>query len=82
MSIPPSHPIRRKFLPVSFIAMGTLAVVVAVLAFGRTGVVNANSSDLNLFDGKYPKVVGSKIDSCDLCHTSSIPALNSYGAAL
>jgi hypothetical protein len=30
---------------------------------------------------KYPSLVGTRIDSCSLCHTSSIPSLNPFGSA-
>lgn len=32
-------------------------------------------------ESQYPNIVGTKLDSCSLCHTSSIPARNPYGAA-
>jgi len=42
---------------------------------------NANSTYLAAFEAQYPAAVGSRIDSCNLCHTSSIPQLNPYGTA-
>jgi hypothetical protein len=38
------------------------------------------SGYLTAFEAEYPAAVGSRIDSCNLCHTD-IPALNPYGAA-
>ena len=43
--------------------------------------VEANSDYFNQTMGQYPSIVGSRIASCSLCHTASIPSLNSYGLA-
>jgi hypothetical protein len=68
----------------------------AVLAITLTGVVvffaaliwlspptrvSANTGDIASAEAKYPNIVNSRLDTCTLCHTASIPSLNSYGAA-
>ncbi len=40
----------------------------------------ATPSHLSSFESTYPAAVGTRIDSCTLCHTSA-PARNSYGTA-
>jgi hypothetical protein len=39
----------------------------------------ANSNDINNARSVYP-ISGTRLDSCSLCHTASIPALNAFGA--
>jgi hypothetical protein len=41
---------------------------------------DAKSDYLAAFRGEYPAAVGSRIDTCSLCH-SAIPQLNPYGSA-
>ena len=41
----------------------------------------AQQGDLNSATSRYPAILGSRIESCNLCHTSSIPNLNPYGTA-
>jgi hypothetical protein len=36
---------------------------------------------LTAFEAQYPAAVGSRIDTCNLCHTAAIPQLNPYGMA-
>jgi len=41
----------------------------------------ANTPDINNARAKYPNIVNTGLNSCDLCHTSNIPNLNPYGQA-
>jgi len=54
--------------------MGVWIVVAA------TGRADAKSSYLGAFRTMYPTAVGSRIDSCNLCHTT-VPQVNFYGSA-
>lgn len=61
-----------------------LATILACLAGGIIATAKpatAKSGYVALFEQAYPAAVGSRIDNCTLCHTASIPARNSYGAA-
>lgn len=74
------QPIRKR-LPMLLGFTAGLALLVAFLTFGRLGNALANSNDLGNFTTQYPATVGTRIDTCVLCHTASIPNLNPYGAA-
>jgi hypothetical protein len=80
-SVKPS-PRSGKGLPVALMVIGSL--VIAGMYFWlhqAVSPVSANSSDIALAESTYPNIVGSRIDTCVLCHTSSIPSLNPFGAA-
>jgi hypothetical protein len=53
-----------------------LMLVAFVAWLGRPEPAQANSSDMARLTGRYP----ASTVSCSTCHTSSIPALNAYGA--
>jgi hypothetical protein len=56
-------------------------ILVGVLvAGGAAERAHALPAYLAAFESAYPAAVGSKIDACNLCH-SSIPQLNPYGTA-
>src|SRR3989304_983875 len=55
-----------------------LAVLIAGLAI--TGPALAKSTYMGTFETAYPAAVGSKLDSCTVCHTA-VPSRNSYGTA-
>ena len=71
----------RNRAPIIFGFAAGVLLLVGFLWFGRSTTVQANSTDLGNFEGQYPAAVGSAIDTCALCHTSSIPSLNPYGQA-
>jgi hypothetical protein len=75
---------RNKGLSTTFKALtaaGVIFLLAAVFSQGNVRKATANSSDIANAESKYPSIVGSRIDTCALCHTSSIPSLNPYGAA-
>ncbi|HEY5997748.1 MAG TPA: hypothetical protein VI078_00405, partial [bacterium] len=58
-----------------------LAAALAIGALAHGTAAHANGTWYNNFHTAYPAAVGSRIDSCSLCHTASIPSLNPYGSA-
>src|SRR5512135_1017554 len=66
--------------PVMLVTIAILAVVAIFLRLSSQTTVSANFGDLSLAESTYPQIVGSRIDTCALCHTSA-PNLNPYGAA-
>jgi len=59
--------------------IGALAIVAGVLAmFG--GQAHAKSGYLTSFNSEYG-TSGTALDTCNVCHTSSIPTRNPYGTA-
>ena len=62
--------------------VSSIFVFAGFLAFSRPTSVKANTPDINNFLARYPSTAGSHIDpnTCSTCHTS-VPSLNSYGAA-
>ncbi len=54
-----------------------------IIVMFTPGTVLANTPDASAFSAKY-STAGTRIDAttnCQVCHTSSIPALNGYGSA-
>jgi hypothetical protein len=75
---------RIKGLNTTFKALTAIGVILLLTAvFSQLNVrkATANSTDIANAESKYPSMAGSRIDTCALCHTSSIPSLNPYGAA-
>lgn len=66
-------------MAVSFI--GALVVLIVMVVFSKPQSGLALPSDLSSAAAKYPNIVGTNLQACDLCHTASIPSLNPYGAA-
>ncbi len=66
-------------IQIGVILVALLAAAIGVISLPRAIV--AAGSDLNRVVARYPAVVGSRIDSCDLCHTANIPDLNPFGSA-
>jgi len=60
---------------------GALLLLVAMLSYSRPQIGKAAPGDLSSAVSKYPNLSGSSLQSCDLCHTASIPSLNPYGSA-
>lgn len=60
---------------------GILVIGVAAYTLTHITGVSANSNDLSNARSKYPSISGTRLDSCSLCHTSSIPNLNPFGSA-
>jgi|GEM_PF-5335165 len=69
------------FLRYWLIASGVLALVSAMIINTIPQKVSAAPGDLSSAGTKYPVIVGTILQQCALCHLSSIPDLNPYGAA-
>jgi hypothetical protein len=63
------------------IGLTSLVIATGLIWMAKPSEVSAAPGDLSLVHVRYPGMVGSTIDTCSLCHTSSIPGLNLYGAA-
>ena len=57
--------------------VAAMAITVALATARPAGALPAY---LTAFEAQYPAAAGSRIDSCNLCHTE-VPALNPYGTA-
>ncbi len=71
----------RLTMKKTLIIAGSLFLLAAAIMLSHAPKALANSTDISNARTKYPNIVGTRIDSCFLCHTGSIPALNPYGAA-
>jgi hypothetical protein len=56
------------------------AIIVALTLANTAQPANAVSAYLTAFETQYPAAVGSRIDTCNVCHTT-VPQLNPYGMA-
>ena len=70
-----------SFLRLGLIAAGVLALLTAALLHSSPQAVSAAPGDLSSAVAKYPNLAASLLNQCSLCHLSSIPNLNPYGAA-
>ena len=55
-----------------------LLLGVGIFASANLPEAQASSSYLTAAEAQYPSIIGTPLDSCNLCHTS-IPPRNSYG---
>jgi hypothetical protein len=60
---------------------GILILLALLIAIPPSKNATANSNDKSQAISKYPFISGTRLDSCSLCHTTSIPSLNGYGSA-
>jgi len=60
---------------------GTLILLLVMIASSKPQIGTAAPGDLTSATNKYPNIASSMLNTCDLCHTASIPQLNPYGAA-
>lgn len=74
-------PMKTRQIPLYLILVASLAAVAIFFRLQQAGTASANTGDIQLAESTYPNIVGSRIDTCVLCHTSSIPNMNPYGAA-
>lgn len=83
MTIRPPNKQKKGKLPYVFIAGGALVLAVAAgLLLRAPTPVSATPSFLGLAETQYPFIVGTRIDTCNLCHVpNAIPSLNAYGTA-
>lgn len=60
--------------------LGLVAAGFLVAATAFPGVADAKSAFLTTFNAKYG-TSATRLNTCSVCHTTSIPGLNSYGNA-
>jgi beta-glucanase (GH16 family) len=72
---------KRKLLPYLGSLVGIVAILTVLILVNQPQAVTASSGNLSQAVSKYPAINGTKLDSCDLCHTSNVPSLNAYGSA-
>jgi len=75
-----SYFFQARYFLLVMIVLSSLVLLATVVWLSHPATVSANSNDLASVESKYPNIVGTRIDSCSLCHTSP-PTLNAYGAA-
>jgi hypothetical protein len=63
------------------IVTGALLLLAVMISLTKPQVGSAAPADLGSAVAKYPSLSGTSLQSCDLCHTASLPSLNPYGAA-
>jgi len=72
---------RRKLIPLIIVSLASLAVFSGLYLSQQPVPAQAKGSDLTNVTTRYPALAGTRLESCDMCHPSSIPGLNPYGAA-
>ena len=63
------------------IVTGALILLAVMISATKPQVSSAAPGDLSSIVAKYPILSGSSLQTCDLCHTASVPNLNPFGAA-
>ncbi len=63
------------------IVTGAFMLLAVMIASSKPQPTSALPGDLSGAVSKYPNLAASSLNTCDLCHTSSVPNLNPYGAA-
>ena len=62
--------------------VGVAAVIaITLILLGSTAPMPASASSGHLFAARsvYPHIIGTRLDTCTLCHTPYMPLLNYYG---
>ncbi|MCL4560500.1 MAG: DNRLRE domain-containing protein [Chloroflexi bacterium] len=72
---------KKNSFPTMLLVVVSVIVLVVLVVMNRFTTAQANMPDIGYAEARYPNIVGTKLDSCMLCHTSSVPSLNSYGQA-
>ena len=75
---------RRQYKLVQhkmLIVTGALILLAVMISATKPQISSAAPGDLSSIVAKYPILSGSSLQTCDLCHTASVPNLNSFGAA-
>ncbi len=67
------------WLRIELTLLGLFVLLGIVVLLTQTQSARATSADLSLAVSNYPNIQNSQLNSCSLCHTSAIPALNPYG---
>ncbi|MDD5368772.1 MAG: DNRLRE domain-containing protein [Anaerolineaceae bacterium] len=76
-----NDPKRIKPGPILLILAGLLTFLAVLFTISQPQTAQAGGGDLASATTKYPQIANTRLDTCSLCHTSSIPGLNPYGAA-
>lgn len=63
------------------VILGGLTVIYAFYILAAPQPVYAKSTDLDTAVGKYPSISGTRLESCNLCHSPGSYSLNAYGSA-
>jgi len=63
------------------IITGAFLLLGVMISSTKPQIGSAAPGDLSSAAAKYPIISGSSLQTCDLCHTSSVPSLNPYGVA-
>ena len=63
------------------IVTGALLLLAVMISSTQLQITSAAPGDLSSAVAKYPILSGSSLQTCDLCHTASVPNLNPFGAA-
>lgn len=66
---------------IMMIVSGAIILLAVMIASSSPQSGSAAPGDLSSAMAKYPSLSTSSLNTCDLCHTASIPSLNPYGAA-
>ncbi len=77
----PIHYKYRRVLPFLLCLIGVAAVLASLTLFTHPSPVSANSEEMPAALVYYPDIVGTRIESCALCHTADGMYLNPYGEA-
>lgn len=80
----PSHyDLTRSLLPlIGVVCAAAILVLAAIVLLDRPKTVHATPNELGYAEQQYPFIVGTKLDSCTLCHTEVGSYLfNPYGQA-
>jgi len=67
--------------PKILIVTGALLLLAVMISSTKPQISSAAPGDLSSIVAKYPILSGSSLQTCDLCHTASVPNLNPFGAA-
>lgn len=73
--------LHRDTNRVVLIVLGVLILLTVMIASSKPQSGSAAPGDLSSAVSKYPILNGSGLQTCDLCHTASVPNLNPFGTA-
>ena len=75
-------PDRKRWSWIAIVLAAALLVALAALVLRKPEPVQATSNFMTVFAETYPDTAGTRLNACQLCHTSeAMPALNAYGSA-
>lgn len=80
MNLKRPNSFKPKGFPVAIIVLAALLLVAVGVLLSRSTTASANFGDISNAETQYPGIVGSRIDTCALCHLGSPPNLNPFGS--